>query len=98
MDCTDYPVDYIFFEIGYCGHPNFSYTNIQFEQTSDLILLHFQKEDHSFIRDTLKNNNTQLVYLYYVYKPKKNAPSTDITNYDEMAYKYVPTYGDEYTG
>ena len=22
----------------------------------------------------------------------------DIKNYDEMAYKYVPTYGDEYTG
>ena len=54
MDRTDYPVDYNCFEIGYCGHPNFPYTNIQFEQSSDLILSHFQKEDHSFIHDTLK--------------------------------------------
>ena len=41
-----------------------------------------------------KNKKTQLVYLYYVYKPKKNAPRTDIMNYDEIAYKYMPTYGD----
>ena len=39
-----------------------------------------------------------MVYLYYVYKPKKNASRTDITNYDEKAYKYGPTYGDESTG
>ena len=38
-----------------------------------------------------------MVYLYYVYKPKQNASRTDITNYGEKAYKYVPTYGDEST-
>ena len=42
MDCTEYPVDYIFFEIGYCGHTNFPYTNIQIEKSSDLIIPHFQ--------------------------------------------------------
>ena len=52
MDRTDYPVNYNFFEIGYCGHPNSPYTNIQLEQASDLILSHFQKEDHSFIHYT----------------------------------------------
>ena len=31
-------------------------------------------------------------------KPKKNASRTDITSYDERAYKYVSTYGDESTG
>ena len=41
---------------------------------------------------------TQLVYLYYVYKHKKNASRPDIKNYDEKAYKYVPTYGYESTG
>ena len=30
MYCTDYPVDYNVFEIGYCVHPNFPYSNIQF--------------------------------------------------------------------
>ena len=38
-----------------------------------------------------------MVSLYYVYKPKNNASRTDITKYDEMAYKYGPTYGDEST-
>ena len=42
IDCTDYPVDYNFFEIGYCGHPNFPYANIQFEKFTNLILSHFQ--------------------------------------------------------
>ena len=36
--------------------------------------------------------------MHYVYKPNKNASRTDITNYDENAYKYGPTYGDESTG
>ena len=27
-DCTDYPVDYNYFEMGYCGPPNFPYTKI----------------------------------------------------------------------
>ena len=59
---------------------------------------YFQKEDHSFIHNKLRNKKTQLVYFYYVYKPRKNASRSDIKNYYEMAYKYVPTYGDEYTG
>ena len=50
------------------------------------------------INDTLRNKKTQLVSLYYVYKPKKNVSRMDITNYDEKAYKYVPTYVDESTG
>ena len=29
MYCTDYPINYNFFEIGYCGHPTYPYTNIQ---------------------------------------------------------------------
>ena len=39
-----------------------------------------------------------MVYFIYAYKPKKNASRTDITNYDEKSYRYVPTYGDESTG
>ena len=75
MDCTDYPVDFSF-GIGYCGHPNSPYTNVQLKQASDWILSHYQKEDNSLIHDTIRNKNTQLVYLY-VYKPKKNI-TTDI--------------------
>ena len=55
----------------------------------------FQDKDHSFINDTLINKKTQLVLLYYVYKPNRNAPRTDIRNYDELANKYGPTYGGE---
>ena len=36
MDYTDYPVD------NNCGRPNFPYTNIQLEQSSNLILSYFQ--------------------------------------------------------
>ena len=43
MYCTDYPVDYNFFEIGYCGHPNFPYANIQFKKFTNLIFSHFQE-------------------------------------------------------
>ena len=43
MDRTDYLVDYICFEIGYCGHPNFPYANIQLEQATNLILSHFKE-------------------------------------------------------
>ena len=43
MDRTDYPVDYNFLEIGYCGHPTYPHTSIQLEQDSDLILSYFQK-------------------------------------------------------
>ena len=38
-----------------------------------------------------------MFYLYYFYKPKQNTSRTDIKNYDEKTYKYVPTYGDEST-
>ena len=31
MDCNDYPVDYKKNQIGYFGHPNFPYANIQFK-------------------------------------------------------------------
>ena len=72
MDCTDYPVDCICLEIGYFGHSNFPYTNIQFNQATNLILSHFQEEDHPLIYDTFKNKNTKLVSLYFVYRPKKN--------------------------
>ena len=54
MDRTDYPVNYNFFEIGYCGHPTSPYTNIQLDQASDLIFLHYREEDHSFINDKLR--------------------------------------------
>ena len=36
MNRTDYPVDYNFCEIGYCGHPNFPYTNIKLKQATIL--------------------------------------------------------------
>ena len=64
MDRTDDPVDYNCFEIEYCGHLSFPYKNIQLEQESDLMLSHFQKEDHPFIRDTLKKKKTRFVYLH----------------------------------
>ena len=41
--------------------------------------------------------NTQLVSFFNIYKPNKNASRTDITYYDEKAYKYGPIYGDEST-
>ena len=40
---------------------------------------------------------TQLVSLYFVYRPKKNASRADITNDDRNAYTFAPTYGDEST-
>ena len=46
---TDYPVDYNCFEIGYCGHPNFPYADIQLKQATSLILSIFQEEDHPSI-------------------------------------------------
>ena len=61
------------------------------------MLSHLQEEDHPFICDTLKNKKTQLVSLYFVYKPKKNSPITDITNYDEKFFTFAPTCGDEST-
>ena len=71
MDRTDYPVDYNFLEIGYCGHPTYPHTSIQLEQDSDLILSYFQEGYHSVIDDTLIDKNTKFIFLYYIYKPKK---------------------------
>ena len=68
------------------------------DQASDLILLHFQEEDHTFVSDSLRDKNIQLVLLYYVYKPKTNTSRTKNMNEDENAYKYCPLYGGESTG
>ena len=46
----------------------------------------------------LEIKKTKLVYLYYFHKPKKNVSRTEMKNYDEKVYKYVPKYGDESTG
>ena len=48
---TDYPVNYNCFEIGYCGHPNFSYENVKFKQATYFFFL--QEDDPPFIHDTL---------------------------------------------
>ena len=40
---------------------------------------------------------TQLVSLYFVYRPNENAYITDIKNDDKNAYTFAPTYGDEST-
>ena len=77
-----------FFEIGYCGYPNLPYAHIQLKQATKLILSHFQ-EDHLLIHDTLKNKKTQLVSLYFVYRPKENEPRTDITNDDKKDYAFA---------
>ena len=84
----------ICFEIGYCGHPAFPYALIHLQQATKLIPEHFQEEDHTLIYDTLNKNRTQLVWLYFVYRPKKNASRTDITNDDQKSYAFAPTYGD----
>ena len=94
MEHLDLPDDYHFFEIGCCGHPNFPYGHTQQEQSTELILSHFQGEEHPLISDTLGNKNTQLVCLYFVYRPKKNASRTDITDDDQKYYALAPTYGD----
>ena len=38
--------------------------------------------------------NTQLVCLYYVYRPKKNVSRKNPTNDDQKAYSFAPTYLD----
>ena len=83
----------IFFENVYCGHPAFPYAHIQLEKCTKLILSHFQEEDHPFIYDTLGNKKTQLVCLYFIYRPK-NTSRTDITDDDQKPYAFAPTYGD----
>ena len=45
----------------------------------------------------IHQKKTQLVSLYFVYRPKKNAYITNITNDDQKYYAFVPTYGDEST-
>ena len=66
MGSAGYPDEYIFFELGYCGHPQFPYSKIFIDQESDLILSHFQEEDNSLISEALRDENIQLVSLYYV--------------------------------
>ena len=65
MDCTDYPVHYNFFEIGYCGHPNFPSANIQFKQANNLTISHFQEEDHPFIHDAPKKRHNWFHYILF---------------------------------
>ena len=43
MDFTDYLDKYNFFELVYCGHPQYAYSNIFIDQASDLILSHFKE-------------------------------------------------------
>ena len=69
MDSAGYPDNYNYFELWYCGHPQFPYSNIFLDQAGDLILSHFQYENHPFISEALRAENIQLVLLYYVYKP-----------------------------
>ena len=66
MDSAGYPDKYSFFELGYCGHPQYPYSKIFLDQASDLILSHFQEEDRPFISEALRNEKIQLVSLYYV--------------------------------
>ena len=44
------------------------------------------------IPSTIKT--TQLVCLYYINRPNKNESRTDLTNDDQRAYEFAPTYGD----
>ena len=98
MDSTGYPDDYNFFELGYCGHTQFPYSNIFLDQASDSILSQFQEDDHPFIRKALGDETINLVALYYVYKPKTDTPRTKNTDDDENAYKFGPKYRGESTG
>ena len=64
MDSTGYPDDHNLFELGYCGHTQFPYSNIFLDQATHLILSQFQKEDHPFIRKALGDEDLNLVALY----------------------------------
>ena len=66
-------------------------------KANKLILSYFWEEYHQLIYDTLNNKKTQLVCLYFVYRPKKYTSRTDITNDDKKAYVFLPTYGYGYT-
>ena len=98
MDPAGYPDNYNFFELGYCGHPQFLYSKTFFDQASDLILSQFQDEDHPFISEANRAKNIHLVLLYYVYKPKTDTSRTKNTNEDVNTYEYDPLYGGESTG
>ena len=98
MDSNGYPDEHNFFELGYCGHTQFPYSQIFLDQASDLIFSQFQEEFHPFIRKALGDENIQLVPLYYVYKPNTDTPRTKNTNDDEKDYKFGPIYGGESTG
>ena len=76
MDSTRYPDDHNFFEVGYCGHTQFPYSKLFLDQSSDLILLQFQEEDHPLIIKALGDKNIHLVALYHVYKTKTDTPRT----------------------
>ena len=91
---TGFPDDFNFSENGSWGHPAFPYAHIQLDQATELILSHFWEEENSFIYDTLNNKNTQLVCIYFVYRPKKNASRTDLTNDDQKSNAFAPTYRD----
>ena len=71
--------------------------SIFLDQASDLILSHFKEEDHSFIKNALRNKKIRLVLLYCVYKPKTNTSRSKITNNDEKGYKFGNLYGGEST-
>ena len=81
------------FSIEYCCHPTFPYAHIQLDQANKLLILHDQEQDHAFIYDTLNNEITQLVFLYFVYRLKEKSSRTDITNDDQKAFAFAPTYG-----
>ena len=46
---------------------------------------------------TLNNKNTQLIFLYFSYRPNGNASRMDLTNDNQKSYAFAPTYGDGYT-
>ena len=98
MDSTGYPDDHNVFELGYCGHTQFSYSKMFLGQASDLIILQFQEEDHPFIIKALGDWNIHLVALYSVYKHNTDTPRTKKTDNDENTYKFGPKYGGEFTG
>ena len=67
MDSAEYPDEYNFLELVYCGHPQYPCSNIFLDQSSDLILSHFQEEDHPFISEALRDEHIQLVLFYFTF-------------------------------
>ena len=83
-----------FFEIGYCGHPDFPYAHIQLDKSTKSIISHSQEEDHPFIYDTLNNKKKKMVWLYFFHRPKKYTYRMDITNDYQKTHAFAPIYGD----